>query len=101
MLTKKPVLSISNSNDKNSNLTPQQQFLKENFRNQAALLSKTIKNTPSINNNINSQTQIKNIHNNSQYSLVAAMDNPKQTLLEAVYEECPFHNLKTEWYFFS
>ena len=77
------------------NLTPQQKLLQQNFRNQAELLSKSI--IPNGSNNSSSTNAEYNSFAFNNTNITA--DNIKQVLIEAVYEKCPFHNLKTDWYY--
>jgi hypothetical protein len=79
------------------NLTPQQRLLKQNFRNQADLLAKSMSN--SVENQKNVSSSLNASFNSFAFNNTnITPDNSKQMLIEAVYEECPFHKLRTEWY---
>lgn len=64
-------------------MSNQNKFLHNNFRNQESILLNKMLNNNSFNDN---EYHTNNLNNN-------------QFLIESGYTECPFHELRTQWYY--
>ncbi len=73
----------------NQNISNQNKFLQYNFRNQESiLLNKMLNNVNNHKNSLNENEYHTNNNNNSQF------------VIESGYSECPFHQLRTQWYLY-
>lgn len=99
----RPASLTSSKNSQPSTSSPNN-FLRQNFRNQADLLYQSIVSnnqkaasrnvSPSVNKN---NTPLAQSINNNNINQQHSESNNRQTVIDAVYENCPFHDQRTEW----